>query len=83
MSEREDEKTSRNTDRCGNHPKEQTQTARPDGKYAHWSEVVRDKQAGKLKVNQVHRKQDSDTELEDGEEEDSEFENYDTSERDG
>ena len=55
-----------------------------DGKYIQWNEILRDVLNGKLKIVQNQRT-GSNSESEDGEIEDEEsnFENHDTSEKDG
>ena len=55
-----------------------------DGRYIQWNEMLRDVLSGKLKIVQNKRTQ-SDSESVEGETEDkeSDFENHDTSERDG
>ena len=55
-----------------------------DGKYIQWNEILRDVLNGKLKIVQNQRTE-SDSESEEGEieDEESDFENHDTSEKDG
>ena len=55
-----------------------------DGKYIQWNEILRDVLNGKLKIVQKQRTE-SDSESEEGEieDEESDFENHDTSEKDG
>ena len=55
-----------------------------DGKYIQWNEILRDVLNGKLKIVQ-HQRTESDSESKEGEieDEESDFENHDTSEQDG